>query len=653
MKNKNHISVDAQDWSFYDYFDTIVHRRCHPDSVKMLWANHLSELFPELSPELFWNVRVESEQYIAGKRTYLHEAPYFILTNEIYSRLCDALPCVSEKEFYDLCLKADIEAECSVQYLDKETLNTIKKAKEEKRNVAVVTDFYLPQTAFDAFFAFHGIDSYIDKCFVSSDLDARKADGSLYDLVLNELQCQGRCTMIGDNQHSDFAVPTQKGIQATHRENTVKHPPCPTKENIRTQMDKLHRQSRKQLYGRYAFYCYYFTEKLAQEVRKQKIGDVFFLAREGQPMKRMFDRYVERTGITGIKTHYLCVSRAATFLAAGAELEEEGFSKYFAEYPDVAPADFLYSLGFDSVQVNEICQDAGILHDQVVKNLAASQEMQKLRASKRFRDAYARKRKTQKDGFIAYLDSFGVDYRENGLCIVDVGWKGSIQDNIFHILDREVDVVGYYIGLTGKTFNHIKNRKKGLAFSHFPCRSPYCEWMEQQTFLIEQLLSADHGPTLGYVQVGNAAQPVLGDDPQNAEIFQTVGKIQESWLSTFDRLLELFRYSCYDVNDFTAEFAAIQLEAVLCRTSEERKYRKEWAKASSNNFGAAAGKAVQRSTKEKIKFFLKSFRGTGSKDYLKIMYALEQITGKLKCGFMEPWIERITFALLKQRKNHE
>ena len=95
MKNKNHINVDAQDWSFYDYFDTIVHRRCHPDAVKMIWANHLSALFPELSSELFWNVRVESEQYIAGKRTYLHEAPYFILTNEIYSRLCDALPGVS------------------------------------------------------------------------------------------------------------------------------------------------------------------------------------------------------------------------------------------------------------------------------------------------------------------------------------------------------------------------------------------------------------------------------------------------------------------------------------------------------------------------------------------------------------------------------
>lgn len=637
-------------WCFFDYFDTIVHRHCHPDAVKMIWAKEMKKRFPQFNAEFLWKVRKEAEQAIFVKAKYKHEVPYSELIFEMYSRLLYQLPEVSLKMFYEVCLDADIDAECSVQYLDQDTLKCIYKAKSENKNVAVITDFYLPQVAFERFFEYHGISALIDRCFVSSDLDARKSDGSLYDLVLNELSCKDLCSMMGDNKQSDYEIPSQKGIKAVHKQNVVNYAPCPTKKVIEKALFDIKKQIRQDIYGRYAFYFYYFTEKLVHEIQKKQIKDVFFLAREGQPLKKMFDWYLQQIGITEVRSHYLCASRASTLLASRKVLEQEKFFQYFTEYPDVTAKDFLHSLGFDAQQIRYIFQDAGISSNIVVRGFAESKEMQALRQSKVFAELYQEKRESQRNGFIAYLDSFNVNYKEKGLCLVDVGWKGSIQDNIYHIFDGNISIDGFYIGLTGKTISKLGNRKYGLVFSYYPCKSRYCEWFEQQTFLIEQLLSADHGPTLGYMKNNESWKPIFGIDEENDRIYNKVGVIQDKWISTFHKIFNLFQYSCYSAEDMVDVFAKIQLEAVLYRSGEERRLKKEWATASSNNFGTSSGKIVQRSTYEKIKYFLRNFKSSNGNKYFKMMYSLEQITGKLHCDWLNPMIEFITYFLNVNKK---
>jgi hypothetical protein len=99
----------------------------------------------------------------------------------------------------------------------------------------------------------------------------------------------------------------------------------------------------------------------------------------------------------------------------------------------------------------------------------------------------------QKRYFLDYLDSFDVDYRQNGLDLVDVGWKGSIQDNIYHILSGEVAARGYYIGLWNSTERVEGNTKKGLLFDNSITSTPYLNVYNNNRSLFEMVLGASHG----------------------------------------------------------------------------------------------------------------------------------------------------------------
>jgi len=52
----------------------------------------------------------------------------------------------------------------------------------------------------------------------------------------------------------------------------------------------------------------------------------------------------------------------------------------------------------------------------------------------------------------------------DGLYLVDVGWKGSMQDNISSILGKHIKISGYYIGLLGGKTCHLRLKRKGFFF---------------------------------------------------------------------------------------------------------------------------------------------------------------------------------------------
>lgn len=632
-----------REWLLSDYFDTLVHRYCHPNAVKMLWAKEIACVYPKYSPSDWLKIRTEAERAVNKAHRFKHESSYGQFVDELYARIFCELPNVSFDTFYKDCFECDVSAECKVQYLDRDMVSLLEKAKKEGKKVAVVTDFYLPKKAFEQFFQYLNLQKLVDAYFVSSDLDARKSDGSLYDYVLEELSCKGRCSMIGDNPISDYKVPKHKGIPAVYRPCEINYMAVPSLKNIEKNLVRIKRKTRHKLFGGYAFLFYLFVEQLTQNIQKAGARDVFFLAREGQPLKEMTDWYFKTQNIKGINTHYLYASRTATLIAGCGKLEEEKFKQYFSQYPDVAPSDFLNSLGFNEEDVHFICEDAGVPAGEVVRNFSDSAQMEALRISEVFKKKYRERRQEQRKNFISYLDSFGVDYRKNGLFLVDVGWKGSIQDNIFNILDKEVTITGYYIGINGKTIIHPRNRKIGVVFSYYPYKNDYCEWFEQQTFVIEQLLSANHGPTVGYKDVDHVTLPIIETDKNNQYIFEQVRPIQKDWLSSMKQIHGCFQYSCYKSADLKKTFAKFQLQNVLLSSRKERKQKALWGKFASNNFGTKNGKSVQRSLKEKLKYFIRNCQCMDDNQTFELLYLSERVTGKLHCSWLNIFLERVAY----------
>nr|EIU2726600.1 hypothetical protein [Pseudomonas aeruginosa] len=102
----------------------------------------------------------------------------------------------------------------------------------------------------------------------------------------------------------------------------------------------------------------YFIEKLHEALVKQGVEQVYFLSREGQPLKRMFDLYQNKVS-GSIESHYLEVSRRSTLLPSLKSLAEEGFETLFRQYRRISLFEFLSSLGLEA-QMRRIALALGL-----------------------------------------------------------------------------------------------------------------------------------------------------------------------------------------------------------------------------------------------------------------------------------------------------
>jgi hypothetical protein len=113
-----------------------------------------------------------------------------------------------------------------------------------------------------------------------------------------------------------------------------------------------------------------------------------------------------------------------------------------------------------------------------------------------------------------------------------VGWKGSIQDNIFHILGQEVDVSGCYVGSLIATERKKNNRKQGLLFDDSMGLSPYFHVYNNNRSLYEMMLGASHGSADGYYSPEQYKQ--LGEDHRKVVSAGITGPAGEVCVATLD-----------------------------------------------------------------------------------------------------------------------
>jgi len=110
---------------------------------------------------------------------------------------------------------------------------------------------------------------------------------------------------------------------------------------------------------------------------------------------------------------------------------------------------------------------------------------------------------------LGYLDQEGLTAGDP-VCLVDVGWSGTIQDSLHAIVNArgpgQVRFQGLYWGLMAEgRADPLSNRKTAFAFE------PGQFWRDPTALreLVECLTAADHGTTLGYALGDGVYYPLL------------------------------------------------------------------------------------------------------------------------------------------------
>jgi HAD superfamily hydrolase (TIGR01549 family) len=490
-----------------DYFDTIVIREVEPEYTKEIASQLLSQLLGgRVSGNQLYRHRQHIEREIVEKNCAATGELEFSLidfSSRLYFFLKEhypQLPLTSRENFTRDILNIEVAVEVAVQQVCPRMLQALREIKNAGVKLVLVSDFYLPESHFFRFIKHHGIQDLFERLYVSIDHGQSKGSGKLYDTIARDFNCSPEhILMIGDNEHADIKMAQKSGLQTIlvsrpHQHQYYENFRKKTVNDGETPKSPFSQLKFKGEFAEMAGSFWLFCHRLFEDLVRKDVSDVFFLSKEGEFLKKLFDRYqLDLYGQLRVQGHYLLASRKATFLASLEPLPKEDFSRLLDHYRDISIRDFLQSLNFTDELVTCLCAQFSCDCDEVIVDLKKSDQLREVIALPLFREQYQEKRLAQRNNFKEYLDSFGVNYQNDGLFIVDVGWKGSIQDNIFYILEQEIEVQGYFIGSYNPTTLKKNNRKKGLLFENHPVETPFYKVYNNNRSLFEMMLGASHG----------------------------------------------------------------------------------------------------------------------------------------------------------------
>lgn len=570
---------------FLDFFGTVVKRNCAPDEVKYLWAKKLAlELKYTVDEIKLLMLRKKSEQAVIC-RAENGEFNYSELIDEIYRRII-ALDCLfgekySREDFYSLSHAAEVKAESESQSYIKESVDLINKAYSMGIHINIISDFYLGQEELTDFLSKEDLYKKIDNIFVSSDCRISKRLIGLYDYAC---KCVGisakECIMVGDNPKSDIQNAETYGIKAfllntsegESRKKTInKAIECVAKKNV----------SGKLGYSNYCFLLYLHIERLYKNLLHDGIKDIYFLSREGEFLKKLFDLYNSKRCGEKICSHYLYVSRKATYPATLKKLDEENFD-VLRNFSELSVLDFFENIGIPDAAAKLKLKESEI--NKPIKEFFNSDVFYELRAREDFRNLYESSRIKYNELFKKYCGQEGL-ITGNTVAIADVGWNGTMQDNICKALGG-LNCIGLYIGLINKSIFSSNSRKKGLIFSETPEDSCDLDLWKYDHVFLERILWASHGATDSYeAQENNIVFPVLKDYPSEAENYEFIKPIQDEILKKFDELDSLFLQSCYSAENFYKEFLDRHLRMLFIVNNQQLELQRKMIKGQMQNFG--------------------------------------------------------------------
>jgi predicted HAD superfamily hydrolase len=559
----------------FDYFDTLVTRSINPEDIKRLACNKLANMLDnKISGDDFYKHRARIEAEICRRNANLgYDLEFnFLDFTDRFTKLLGYHFLAEKERIEKWIIEIEVALECAVQRIDPVMLATMDALKKRNIPIYIVSDFYLPSNLFRTFFEHHKINHLIKGSFISADYLFGKRSGRMYQYIISQLGHKpNELLMVGDNAEADIERAKGWGLQAILIDRseqrmfyTARAKAFSDWELIQARIKSAFSEHRSQaatnqdnekVFSELALTLYYFIEQLHLSLMQRQYNDVFFLSREGQFLQKLFDTYQALNGYNAIKSHYFEVSRRSTFLPSLRPLDREDFHVLFRQYHKISGYEFLENLGL------------GFLCDELATQLKTDLRKREndfpsswlflaMRGNALFRQAYAERRKAQFAAFCQYLNSFSIgSQQDNTLVIVDVGWKGSIQDNLSNFLIRGgskgsqfTNIDGFYLGLVAPGDAGTHNPKIGLVFSSIQRVSKGFRGFTENQALFEVALGADHGSVREYAANG----PVHDDYNEEKDVYETYVRPLQ------DQLLLLFEQIAVDLRDHSYSPAALR-----------------------------------------------------------------------------------------------
>jgi len=534
---------------FVDCFNTILGRTKTPEDVLLDWAKCMHKEYNDISYIDFFRLFNSCWKTLTEQTLLKIENSEFLTTTyAIFNKMSQIIQSYNliqnfnSERFVLLAQKVYFQQEHQSHYAKTKTLNYLAKKKAKGYKIYVVSDFYCHKNVIKEWLIAINIDTTLfDDIFVSCDLGCSKKSGSIYTKLLEILNLKPKqVKMIGDNPFVDCIEARKKGLSTKSVKPFLKRK---SKELRKTKHQVIIPQEYTDIFNEnlqdgafpnYAFPLYLFTKKLADQCIQNNYKNVFFLARDGLFLKKLFDEYCTYHKLS-IKSHYFVVSRLSALNAS--TLPYEQTFKGLSDKPFISPKNFLKTLMLNDDDIEQILKEAKVKHNLYYLNLSKSRAYQRILNSKIFQKIYDSNRIAQNKAFIKYTNSFGVDYNKEKFVIVDSGWFGSMTKHMKKpFSDTSIEFDSYYIGCLNK--NSRQDKTYGLMFSYTNRKLWENKIFYYRRFNYEEFLRTEYNSCIRYNSQTN--QPVLDNgDLEKQTYIKYIHPLQSKILDKFKKIMSI------------------------------------------------------------------------------------------------------------------
>lgn len=521
-----------------DIWDTILRRRCQPDEVKLatarfLWLWKNADLRPAFnSPRMLMEARVRAEHEI-GQANLARGLDDEYRIEEVMERWASQVLRTESAprgpaEIAAELVAFEFERECEVCYADDMLPRVLADLKADR--VVALSDFYMGGPLMRRLLSLRAPGVKLNDVMVSCDPYLNKRSGRLFRHLHHELAgAPSAHVHLGDNPHSDVAAAASLGVRAVHFIN-------PREEALRTAHNARFRSRietgrvdvsslSREIEGRFTppevfnareralyalgvrlapFFAGFILAAM-EEAWKRGVGTIHYCTREGEffaAIHRAMAGECPEGRLLGLPVpseRVIEVSRLATFFPSLREVTPREFMRVWNLYSTQSIGQLLATLGVDRFAAEPLLARHGVDPAVPIQYPWQDPRVVSLLSDPMFVRLLERQRNRRRDTLLRYLESRGIYRGDRAHVLVDIGWRGTIQDNLAYILPG-THLAGVYLGMQ-RPLNEQPEGTSKLAFGpDMRSDEPLTASLLSDVAVLEMLCNAPGGSVVGYSQ---------------------------------------------------------------------------------------------------------------------------------------------------------
>lgn len=539
----------------FDIWDTILKRKCHPEEIKLHTANYimlkyekqLKEKYKDIYEILKLRDEIEANICKQNKENGFDDECRII---NVFQELQKEIFAETIEDISEELLKEEIEQEKRNIFISPEILPIFEKYKDLK--MYCISDFYMSAESLKELLDYVKLPVKIEKIYSSADYLLNKRTGNLYKKAEEEIGVKPEDHIhVGDNQYSDIDVANGLGIETIKTTKTEFNFVPERGREFEFNLDTAKKEENtleNKLFNSgldLAPILYFFGYSIVEYAIKNNIDKVYYQTREGETFIKIHEM-IKRNNPFGIQIpecDTLEVSRMATYSASLKEFSIQELLRMWSQYRVQSMKTLFKTLAIDITPYKEFMGKYDINIEENIIEPWFNLNVQNLFNDKEFTDKVQVELDRKREELLKYFkEKKNIVNDDKPLFIVDIGWRGTIHDNLCYIFNNKT-IGGYYLTLYD-FYNVQPNNSYKISF--IDDKNIRNNEVASIITLLEWIYNPGTGSTIEYKQ-GEAIRKAKIEETDIVKKY--IKPLQEGMLAGAEIINEYMKYHPYEAKE--------------------------------------------------------------------------------------------------------